>query len=250
MPHVTAHQPGSFCWIELATTDAAAAVSFYTQIFGWTVHEVPMGEQQGSYFIFQKDGRDAAAMYQDARMPPNWVSYVSVSDADAAVGHATSLGGRVHAGPFDVFDSGRMAVLGDPQGARFAVWQARSHSGVGVRDEENTLCWNELQARDVDAAKSFYTALFQWRMKESPEYTEWHLGENAIGGMLVSQAPADVPSYWLPYFAVGDCEAKVRIAQSIGGGVLVPPTDIEGVGRFAVLTDPQGAAFAVIRLVV
>ena len=247
MPHVTSHQPGSFCWIELATSDAAAARSFYTQLFGWTVNEIPMGEQ-GTYFILQKDGRDAAALYQDARMPPNWVSYIAVTDADATAEQAKNLGGQVHAGPFDVFESGRMAVLGDPQGAHFAIWQARANPGVGVRDEPDTLCWNELQARDADAAKTFYSSLFRWRMKESPDYTEWHLGEHAIGGMMGSQAPPEVPSYWLPYFAVADCEAAVGKGESLGGTTIVPPMDIENVGRFAVLKDPQGAVFAVIRL--
>jgi uncharacterized protein len=247
MPHVTSHQPGSFCWIELATTDDAAARAFYTQLFGWTVREIPLGEH-GFYYILQKDGRDAGALYKEGRMPPNWVSYIAVSDADAIAEQAKTLGGEVHAGPFDVFDSGRMAMLGDPQGAHFAVWQPRAHPGVGVRDEPNALCWNELQARDVDAAKTFYTALFHWRAKESAEYTEWHLGEHAIGGMLPSHAPPEVPSYWLPYFAVTDCDAAADKGRSLGATLLVPPMDIENVGRFAVLQDPQGAAFAVIRL--
>lgn len=247
MPHVTSHQPGSFCWIELATSDAAAARSFYTQLFGWTVNEIPMGDQ-GTYFILRKAGRDAAALYQDERMPPNWMSYIAVKDVDATVEQAKALGGQVNAGPFDVFESGRMAVLSDPQGAHFAVWQARANAGVGVRDEPDTLCWNELQARDVDAAKTFYTSLFHWRMKDSPEYTEWHLGEHAIGGMLPSQSPPEVPSYWLPYFAVADCEAAVEKGRSLGATVLLAPMDIDHVGRFSLLQDPQGAVFAVIRL--
>jgi predicted enzyme related to lactoylglutathione lyase len=247
MPHVTAHQPGSFCWIELATSDADAARSFYTRLFGWTVNEIPMGDQ-GMYSILQKDGRDAAALYQDTRMPPNWVSYIAVRDVDATVEQAKALGGELNAGPFDVFEAGRMAVLSDPQGAHFAVWQARANPGVGVRDEPDTLCWNELQARDVDAAKTFYTSLFHWRMKDSPEYTEWHLGEHAIGGMLPSQSPPGVPSYWLPYFAVSDCDAATEKGRSLGAAVLVPPMDIANVGRFSVLQDPQGAVFAVIRL--
>jgi predicted enzyme related to lactoylglutathione lyase len=247
MPHVTSHPPGSFCWIELATSDDAAARSFYTQLFGWTTRETPMGEL-GVYTVLQKDGRDAAALYKEERMPPNWVSYIAVADVDAAAEQARALGGQLHNGPFDVFGSSRMAVLGDPQGAHFAIWQSSTHPGVQVRDEVNSLCWNELQARDLDSAKTFYTSLFHWRPKESPEYTEWHLGEHAIGGMLQSKAPAGVPSYWLPYFAVADCDAAVASAQSLGGSVLVPSMEIEHVGRFAVLRDPQGAVFAVIHV--
>lgn len=246
-----AHPPGTFCWIELATSDAAGARAFYTGLFGWGVNEFPMGEM-GTYSVFQKNGADAAAMYQmgpeQQGMPPNWLSYVAVDSVDAATEKARSLGGTVVHGPFDVFEMGRMTILADPQGATFAIWETKTHAGVGVRDETNTLCWNELQARNVDAAKKFYPALFDWRLKESPEYTEFHVAQNAVGGMLPSQAPPEVPSYWLPYFAVDDCDASAARAESLGGRVLLPPTDIPDVGRFSVLFDPQGAAFAVIRL--
>ncbi|MGN6185504.1 MAG: VOC family protein [Thermoanaerobaculia bacterium] len=251
MPIVDSHAPGSFCWIELATTDAHAAREFYKSLFRWTVNENDMGEM-GIYYIFQKDGRDCAAMYQmgaqQQGMPPNWLSYVAVANADQSTEKAKSLGGNVVMGPFDVDDHGRMAVIGDPQGAYFAIWQAIKNPGIKVRDEVNSLCWNELSARDLDASKKFYPALFGWRMKESPEYTEWHLGEHAVGGMMQSQAPAEVPPYWLPYFAVADCDASVASAQSLGAHTLVPPMDIPKVGRFAVLADPQGATFAVIKL--
>lgn len=251
MPAVTSQQPGTFCWIELATSDAAAAKAFYTSLFGWTTTEHDMGEM-GTYYIFLKDGKQVAAMYQQGAdmqgVPPNWLSYVAVQSADDAVAKANSLGAQDVQGPFDVYDMGRMAVIKDSQGAHFAVWQAKQHGGVELRDEDKTLCWNELQARDVNAAKAFYPPLFGWRMKESPDYTEWHLGEHAVGGMLPAQGPPEVPSHWLPYFAVGDCDAAVGNAQEKGAQVYVPPMDIPNVGRFAVVADPQGAVFAVIKL--
>ena len=121
MPTVTSNAPGSFCWIELATSDAPAARDFYTRMFGWTVNAIPMGEH-GNYYIFQKGTNDVAAMYHDTRgIHPNWLSYVAVADADASTAQAKSLGATVIADPFDVFESGRMAVLTDPQGAVFAV---------------------------------------------------------------------------------------------------------------------------------
>lgn len=252
MADVTSIQPGNFSWVELGTSDAVGAKQFYTTLFDWTTVENEMGGDIGTYYIFQKNGKDAAAMYQlggDMQgMPPNWMSYVAVSSADEAAAKANSLGARGVHGPFDVYDMGRMAVIQDSQGAHIAVWQAKTHSGVGVRDEEDTLCWNELQARDVAAGKAFYPQLFGWRMKESPDYTEWYLGEHAIGGMLPSQAPPEVPAYWLPYFAVANCDTSVDKAKSAGAHVIVPPMDIERVGRFSVLADPQGAVFAVIKL--
>jgi predicted enzyme related to lactoylglutathione lyase len=251
MTNVTSHPPGSFCWIELATSDASAARAFYTQLFSWTVTESAMGDGE-TYFIFQKDGRDAAAMYQigprQAGLRPSWMSFVSVSSADDSFARALALGGKAMMQPFDVSDRGRMAVLGDPAGGAFTIWEPRAKAGLGVRDEPGALCWNELQTRDVAGAKQFYPALFSWRMKESDDYTEWYLGEHAIGGMLPSQGPPDAPPYWMPYFAVADCDASVANAQSLGAMVYVPPTDIGNIGRFAVLADPQGAVFAIIRL--
>jgi uncharacterized protein len=249
MPTVTSHAPGSFCWIELATSDAAAARSFYTELFGWSVREDTMGEA-GTYYLFQKSGRDVGAMYQPApgTMPPNWMSYIAVAGADAAAQQAATLGGTVVMGPFDVGDLGRMAVLTDPQGGSFSIWEARKNPGVGMRDEVGTLCWNELQVREPVVARTFYAPLFGWRLKESPGYTEFHLGEHAVGGMIQSQAPPEVPSYWMPYFSVADCDVTAQRAEELGAAVHVPPTDIEHVGRFAVLADPLGASFALIRL--
>lgn len=250
MPPVASHSFGSFCWIELATNDTAAARAFYTSLFGWDVHEMPMVETE-VYTIFLKNGLDVAAMHgHTGGAPPNWLSYIAVNDVDDFVEKARERGGSVVAPPMDVFDSGRMSVLTDNQGAVFAVWQARAHVGVRLRDEPDSLCWNELQARNLEAGKQFYPPLFGWRVKDSNDYVEWHLGENAVGGMLPTKAPPEVPAFWLPYFAVDDCDASAAKAQSLGGSMLVPPMDIEHVGRFSVLLDGQGAAFAIIKLTV
>ena len=248
MPTVVKHKPGSFCWIELATTDNAKARAFYTELFGWTFTETPMGEGE-VYTIFQHGGRAVAAMHSHTGgAPSNWLSYVAVDSVDDSAAKAKSLGATIVAGPMDVFDAGRMAVLLDSQGAAIALWQGNRNPGVGVRDEANTLCWNELQARDIDAGKRFYPPLFHWRMKESDEYTEWHLGENAVGGMLASQGPPEAPAYWIPYFAVDDCDATTNKAKELGAMACVECMDIEHVGRFSVLADPTGAMFATIKL--
>jgi len=251
MPNVTSHAPGTFCWIELATDDTGGAKTFYSRLFGWSVNEIPMGEAE-VYFIFQKNGADAAAMYRQGKdqegARPNWLSYVCVTDADAVTEKAKALGAGVLSGPFDVGEFGRMTVLMDPQGAAVAIWQPKSNIGVGIRDEAGSLCWNELQAREPEVARTFYSALFGWHMKISPEYTEISAGDQAIGGILTSQAPPEAPSHWMPYFAVDDCDASVETAQSLGAAIYVPPMDVPNVGRFAVVADPQGAMFAVIRL--
>lgn len=249
MPIVTAHVPGTFCWIELGTSDMRVAQTFYTELFGWEVDQAPMGDGE-VYSIFRKDGADCAAMYpigpQTLGLQSHWLSYVAVADADASTEQAKRLGATLISGPLDVWDFGRMTVLTDPQGARFATWQGRSHIGVGVRDEPATLCWNELHAHDLAAAKTFYSTLFDWRLKDSTDYTDFALGRQTVGGMMLSQDPA--PSYWLPYFAVEDCEGSAQQAQSLGATVRLAPSEVPNVGKFSVVADPQGATFAIIQL--
>jgi hypothetical protein len=250
MPQVTKHAPGSFCWPELATTDAEGAKAFYGGLFGWTATDSPAGPDM-VYTMLKLRGLDAGALYgmdskQQQGVPPHWNAYVAVENADESAEKAKSLGGTVVMGPFDVMDVGRMAIIKDPTGATFCLWQARKHIGVGVKNEPGALTWCELDTRDLAKAKAFYTALFGWTTKDSPEYTEWMLGGEPIGGMMsIPKEWGDVPPSWLTYFAVADADATAAKAKELGGKVIVPPMDIPGTGRFSVLADPQGAVFAV-----
>lgn len=255
MTEFTRHEPGNFTWVELATTDAAAAKAFYTSLFGWTFVDTPAGPDM-VYTRLQLRGKDAAALYPQDKaqrehgVPPNWTSYVSVESADRSAAKAKELGGTVVMEPFDVMEHGRMAVVQDPTGAVLSLWQPKQHIGVQVRDEPNSLCWNELYTRDTARAQAFYTGLFGWKAKTDPGgYTEWVRGEGSVGGMMAIQPEwGPMPPHWLPYFSVKDCDATVKRAADLGGSVMMPARDIPKVGRFAILRDPQGAAFAVIKL--
>jgi len=183
--------------------------------------------------------------------PPHWNLYVNVASADEAAKHAGSLGGKVIAPPFDVMDVGRMAVLQDPTGAVFEVWQPKKHIGAKILNEPGALCWSELTTRDTRAAEAFYTALFGWTAKHNApgadmEYTEFNNdGQHGVGMMpMPAQMPAGTPSYWMPYFQVLDCDASTRKAEQLGGKVMIQPQDIPKTGRFSIATDPQGAMFA------
>jgi len=254
MTHVTLHEPGSFCWPELATTDPAGAKKFYSGVFGWTANDRPAGPDM-MYTMLQLEGRDAGALYEmeksqkEQGIPPHWNTYVSVESADEAAKKAKELGATAIAYPFDVMDVGRMAILQDPTGAVFCVWQAKKSIGASVVNEPGALCWCELDTNDTQAAGRFYTRLFGWTAKESPQYTEFRRNGTPIGGMMrIPEDWGDVPPNWLPYFAVADCDATAAKAKDLGGSAFVPPTDIPNVGRFAVLRDPQGAVFAIHRL--
>jgi predicted enzyme related to lactoylglutathione lyase len=252
MPNVDSHAPGHFCWVELGTSDQAAARTFYQSLFGWETAEQPMGPGE-TYTLFRQGGRDVAAGYRlkpdQEGVPPHWQVYVRAASADDAAARAKELGATVLAPPFDVFDAGRMAVLQDPIGAVFSVWEARRNKGLGVVDEPGAFCWAELMAKDLPRAETFYKSLFGWGTRGDPRYTEWTLGERSIGGMIEMQKDwGETPPHWLVYFQVEDCDRSVEKAKGLGAKVTMEPQDFPGVGRIALLNDPQGAAFYVIQL--
>ncbi len=247
MPVVDKYEPGMFCWIELATNDAATSKSFYTSLFGWDTSDMPIPD--GVYTMLQKNGHDLGALYQNKDAPPNWATYVAVASADDSAKKAQDLGGNLIAPPFDVMDVGRMAVVADPQGATFCLWEARKHIGATIRGETGTLCWNELMTPDTAAAGTFYSKLFGWNLKPSPEYTEISVGSTGIGGMLqLTPDMQGMPAAWSPYFMVDDCDAIADKAKSLGAQIYVKPTDMPHVGRYAVIGDPQGAMFDIIKV--
>jgi len=257
MPTATTHAVGTFNWPELATRDQAGAKKFYGALFGWQFNDTDMGPQ-GVYTIFTSEGKDVAALYtMDAGqsktgMPPYWGTYITVENADATAAKAKTLGGAVLMEAFDVMDKGRMAVITDPQGATFCVWQGKTHNGIGVYGEPNSLGWTQLNATDTDAAKKFYTSLIGWKTQDDPMsgqpgfYTTWLKADGPAGGMMAMPPGTPAPAHWLPYFAVTSVDAAAKKAESLGAKTFVPPTDIPGTGRFAVFADPQGATFAVV----
>ncbi|HEV8254824.1 MAG TPA: VOC family protein [Vicinamibacteria bacterium] len=254
MVEVTRHEPGRFCWPELATSDPEGAKRFYAEIFGWTAEDSPAGPGM-TYTMLRLRGKDVGALYgqgeREKGVPPHWNTYVSVASADEAASKARQLGGTVLAGPFEVMEHGRMAVLQDPAGAALCVWQARSHIGARLVDEPGTMCWCELATTDPKKAGAFHSQLFGWTLKPSGGgYTEFVRGGASIGGMMeIGPDWGPVPSHWLTYFCVSDCDAAAERAQELGASARVPPKEIANVGRFAVLIDPQGAHFAIIQLV-
>lgn len=255
------HAPGSFCWFELSTTNQTQAKTFYSSLFGWQAADQPIGPAE-VYTIFKLDGRDAAAACtlrpdQLAHgVPPNWLLYVSVENVDASAKRAAAAGGAVLLPPFDVGESGRMTVVSDPMGATFAMWEPRNHHGTSVVQDDGTGVWADLNTPDPIQAGIFYHALFDWKIvagkNMSPagpdDYGHIVNGQEFIGGIPpASSQPQGVPPHWLIYFAVPDCDAAAAKAKTLGGSVLMPPMSLETVRKFAVLADPQGAAFAIVE---
>jgi predicted enzyme related to lactoylglutathione lyase len=254
MPERTQHAPGTPSWTDLQTTDQEGAKKFYSAIFGWEYDEQPVGQDADGndafYSMALKNGQTVAAIggAPPEGVPSHWNVYVSVADADATAGEVAAAGGQVIAPPFDVMEAGRMAVIADPTGAAFCIWQPKDAIGAGIVNEHGALSWEELMTPDVPKAAAFYKKLLGWESETTPDgsYTEFKLDGRSIGGAM--KPPMDgIPPVWGVYFAVDDTDKAVEIAKANGGRAFQEPMDIEP-GRFAVLADPAGAMFNVIKM--
>jgi uncharacterized protein len=237
MPHIDSHPAGS--------------------LFGMKVSDVPMGPD-GIYTMLQLEGRDASAIYtmnaqQKAQgVPPNWLLYICVANADDAAKRAAAAGGTVLAPAFDVMEHGRMAMLQDPTGAVFAVWQPKKGIGAQITGVDGCVVWADLNTNDPARAKQFYSDVFGWKITAGDQDPSGYLhiqnGNAGIGGIPgPNQIPPGVPPHWMLYFQTSHCDASAAQVKQLGGQVHMGPMTLEKVGRFAVVADPQGAAFALFQ---
>jgi predicted enzyme related to lactoylglutathione lyase len=250
----TSYEPGTPSWVELSgTPDIEASASFYAELLGWEMPELPNSAELGGYRRAKKDGKDVAGAspkMQDDQ-PCVWATYISVTDAAATLDKVREAGGQVMFGPDDVMELGKLGVFSDPTGAVCGVWQPGTFAGAELVNEDGSFGWNELGTRDVASARDFYSAVFGWTvedqdMGEMGTYHVWKRGDASVGGMMdiTGRVPDEVPNHWLVYFTVPDADAAAATATANGGQVTFGPIDIP-VGRFAIIVDPHGAAFAV-----
>jgi hypothetical protein len=242
-------------WVELATPDAEGSRDFYSKLFGWQV-EVIQDPQYGGYGMARIDGNDVAGIgpKQSPEQPTVWSLYIGTDDVEDLARRVQSAGGNVAVPPFDVGDQGRMAVFQDPSGAFISAWQATVMRGF-QSDVPNTFGWGELNARGIEKAIPFYETVFGWSTKAGPmeegqpAYTEFQLDGRSIAGAMEMNpmVPAEVPSYWLVYFTVDDVDRAYAKAIDSGGREMLPPQDFPG-GRFAILSDPHGASFGLLKM--
>jgi hypothetical protein len=253
LPEFASYPAGTPAWVDIQSADIEATIAFYGGLFGWATDD--LGPDAGGYRAFTKNGKWVAGVGPQmvAGAPVAWMTYVNVDDIAIATEATRTAGGNVFLEPMRVLDAGQLAVVSDPVGGVFALWEPGTHTGAQVANEANAFVWSELQTRDTDAAVTFYATVFGWRANTEDlagmPYTQWMLGERSIGGMtpMPDMIPAEVGAYWLTYFGVSDADAAISTATSLGGTVIVPATDTP-VGRLAVLTDPAGAAFAIIAM--
>ncbi len=254
---MTKYPSGMFNWVDLATSDLDAARKYYGTLFGWTREDQPLPD--GGVYVMAKIGGKAVAGMStlppgQENIPPHWNCYISVDDIEKTTAKAAGLGGTVAVPAIDVMGFGKMAVVSDPEGAVFCLWQPQAHIGAERVNETGAFCWNELFTRNPAAAGEFYSQLFGWKIQKDESVAPYvyvaYLDGREIGTMLEIQKDwGPMPAHWTVYFAVDHCEDWLARSGQLGGQTFMPPEDIPGVGRFAGVSDPQGARFQVIQLV-
>jgi predicted enzyme related to lactoylglutathione lyase len=252
MAHRTSYAPGAFSWVELTTPEQEAAKRFYGGLFGWTFTDTPVSEGV-VYTMAALDGQWVGAIspqpaqQREADVPPRWNSYVTVESADALLTRARELGANIHAGAFDVFDSGRMGVVQDLQGAYFMVWEPRGHVGAGLVNAPGALSWNELASPDVAESARFYGRLFGWTAEPfegiGTDYLTVRTSDGRVNGGIRKAASTE-PGYWMVYFGTADLRETMARVRALGGSPLMErPLEVP-MGRLAAVQDPQGAVFS------
>jgi hypothetical protein len=240
-------------WVDVSAPDVPAARAFYTAVFGWTFREPDAESGADAYFLAQVDGRDVAAVGPlMSPAPAAWTLYLATDDALATVSAAEAAGATVLAPVGEVGPLGRIAVLADPTGAVFGLWEAGTHIGLGRVNEPGSLVWEDLATSDPDAARAFFEGLFGYRYAPvdmaPPEYQTFELADGIPAGGMgpMMGAPEGTPPHWTVCFATADTEAAVAAATANGGSLLGEPFDTP-YGRMATLADPGGATFMVVQ---
>jgi len=250
---------GRFVWHELMTTDPDAAQAFYKKVIGWKTSQMQGGQMR--YDFWQTgDTPDTMvgglmAMQPGAlamKAPPSWTAYIEVPDADATVKQATKLGAKVLVEPKTVEQAGRFAVLQDPQGAVFAVITSETAPAPETDPKPLEFSWHELVTTNADDALGFYKNLFGWETKGDFDmgnmglYRMFGRDRFTYGGVMNKPTDVPAPPYWLHYVAVADsADAAAERAKEAGAQLIMGPMSVPGGDRIAVLSDPQGAMFAV-----
>jgi predicted enzyme related to lactoylglutathione lyase len=269
LPERDGYIAGVPCWVDTTQPDPDAAAEFYGALFGWEFEDANPAGSQHRYLIARLRGGDVAAVSpppEGAESDAVWNTYIWVDDADEATARAREAGGSVLSGPFDVAGAGRMAVLADPAGAAFCVWQAREHRGARIVNEPGSVNFNVLNTREPEAARRFYGAVFGWTTLDLGSGEFWtlraygdyleeltpgtrkrtaDLGAAGFEDVVAAIAPIDddTPAHWGVTFSTGNADATAARTAELGGAVLVPPVDAP-YSRVTVLRDPQGATFS------
>jgi predicted enzyme related to lactoylglutathione lyase len=231
---------------EQVSSDPKQAEEFYTRLFGWSTEVFKPGEAEYTMISARGGTHGGFTRAMEGAPPPHWLSHIRVEKLKDTIEKATAAGGKLAAGPFDMGEVGGIAIIADPQGAYVSAFEPEGEGPV----PEGVFVWDELGTTDIDGAQRFYEEVFGWTTSDmGPDYGGYRIfnrGETGIAG-LMTLPDNSIPARWQPYIAVDDPDATAAKAAELGGSTLAEPMDVPKVGRIAVLRDPQGATFGIIR---
>jgi len=252
MPELRSHKPGMLCFADLCASDLSAARGFYGELFGWSFDALRSADGRNAALAL-RDGKLVCAVAElmpaqrAQRLTARWTCHFAVTSAVEAAQRGADSGARLLAPPFSLGAAGELAVVADPFGAQFGLWQGNRRIGAEALGEPGALTWAELETHDIRAAGNFYGAIFGWSrqaLKRGTEsYTVFNAGDRGAAGMAHAQIE---PARWTPWFEVADCDEAVQRAIQLGGQLVSAPRALPLVGRLAALRDPEGARFAVL----
>ncbi|MFH0518643.1 VOC family protein [Streptomyces sp. M41] len=248
---------GSPCWVDVGLPDAEAGKHFYGELLDWTFEDT--GPETGHYTLALSDGQPVAAIVPETSGRPSavWTVYLAVPDVGAAAERVRAAGGRVTVQPTALGELGKLAVVRDPCGVAFGLWEGGELPGFGKRDAPSSFTWSELHTRDSSVVDSFYKGVFGYDAQPtigptgSFDYEAWYARGSEDGAsigrlQMPADAPAGLPTQFLVYFSVESCDAAERtIRDRLGGRIHFVAHD-GPLGRTLKVADGQGAAFALI----
>ncbi len=246
------HRKGMLAWVELSTSSLDDAHAFYIALFGWSHKDNRLSSGQ-AFCILSCEGNEFGSMYETQEGPPGWMVYFRTEDLDETLESVERLQGRILTGPHTIGDAGRMAVCADPAHAVFSLWEPHTHPGMQKMGIPGLPAWIELATHDIEKVQEFYCDLFGWETRTThfPGVGTYLMftkdGRNVAGGIQFTESDTDLPPYWLIYFSVRSIEGTLMTARALGGRLILPSTDVEGVGKFALIQDPVGGLFACIE---
>lgn len=244
--------PGRFVWGDLFTTDPAASTEYYTKLFGWTSRSY---EADGkSYTLLTNGTVPVCGIVKGPASPDNspaarWIGYISVADIDKAAKAAVARKGRVIIEPRMVPDRGMHAVLADNEGALFGLMTSSSGDPEDYLAEPNQWMWISLFAREPRDVLPFYRTVAGWTEHDdyrtaNPDDYVLSAGGFARAGLSKIQTGSKAPPTWVGFVRVTNVKEMTERAILLGGRALLNPRAITSGNEVAIISDPQGATFA------
>ena len=236
-------KPNDIIFADLSTYTPKSTIAFYERVFKWEYYK------NGDYYIAYKDRKEVVGLYEtpekfkQMRMPHFWMTYIEVNDIESTVLKAKELGGIIEAQE-TLQNFGKVALIRDPQGAGFTIYEGNKLKSSRTKKEANTLIWNELQISKSQHIVPFYEGIFDWRFEgNDKDYFEiYNQHNNHIADAIV--IPNDVKGkyeYWVCTFGVENLNITKQNILENGGSMILDE------GDRILFTDNSGQAFFYIQ---